>query len=344
MAQRSNRAGLRDVAKLAKVSLATVSRALSQPELVSQAVRERVQEACDELRYIPNRVARQMSRERSDTIGVIVPSIGNPLFAPTVDGVRTTIDEHGFAILINSAERDPAREFSQFHTLLEHGVDAIISMMPVHVPQLFDLLRHTGVPTVFVDTGPAIPPFPIVSYDNQAAIAEMVRHVLSLGHRRIAVLSGPRDTTPVIEARIDTVLEMLDEAGCAPKPGWLIECDFSPEEARKGARVLLSSRDRPSAIVCTGDQHATASIAEAQSMGICVPQELSITGCNDVAIAQLSYPQLTTVYLPYFELGLIAGQIVLKMLNGETPPMTTIVPHKFRQRASTAPFIKDGRE
>lgn len=340
-ATRSSKPGLRDVARRAGVSLATASRALSQPDLVSPAVREKVEEACRELRYIPNRVARQLSQDRSDTIGVIVPSIGNPLFAPTVDGVRSALDEHGFGILINSAERDPAREFAQFNTLLEHGVDAVISMMPVHVPQLFDLLRHTGMPTVFLSTGPQVPPFPTVNYDNQGAVAEIVRHVLALGHRRIAVLSGPRGTTPVIAARVDTVLRLLAEAGCAPGPDWLVECDFSPEAARKGARAILSGPERPSAIICTGDQHAVASIAEAQSMGLRVPEELSVTGCNDVAIAQLSNPQLTTMHLPYFELGVVAGRIVLGMLNGEDAPALTLVPHRFMQRASTAQFGKD---
>lgn len=341
MTKPTGRLGLRDVARHAKISLATASRAISQPELVSEAVRARVQQASLELGYIPNRVARRLGSSRAEIIGLIVPSIGNPLFAPAIDGVRNVLDEHGYGMLINSAERDPDRELRQVQTLIEHGVDALLTMLPEHRPELFKLIEQVGLKTVYIETTPQLPPGPSIRYDNAGAMREMVEYVVAAGHRKIAVLSGPRASTPVIAERLQVAQEALQQAGLEPRPKWIVEADYDVPLMRLAARDLLTQAERPTAIVCTGDQHAVSVIVEAQALGINVPGDLSVTGCNDVAIAQLCHPMLTTQRLPYREMGETACRIALDLLHGKTVPECTMLQHSLIVRGSVGRPIKE---
>lgn len=330
--------GLRDVAKHAKVSLASASRALSHPELVSEAVRTRVQSACRDLHYIPNRTARRLSQSRSETIGLIVPDISNPLFAPTIDGLNAVLDAAGFGMMVNSAERDPQRELAQIKTMLEHGVDAVATLMPSHDPELAPLLDMGQIPCVYLSHSATDEHRPAVGYDNIGAMREIVSQVLAAGHRRIGVLSGPRSSTPIIAERLEATLAALAEADCAPPTSWIGESAYTASAARASARQMLRQPDRPGAIVCTGDQHAVAAIMEAHALGIAVPAALSVTGCNDVSIARLCHPQLTTVRLPYREIGEVAGRILIERINGASPGKTTRLPYRLMLRETlTAP-------
>ncbi|WP_068303697.1 LacI family DNA-binding transcriptional regulator [Pararhodobacter sp. CCB-MM2] len=336
MSEPTGKPGLRDVAREAGVSLATASRAMSQPDLVSEAVRARIAEASDRLGYVANRTARRLSQHRSETIGVIVPSIGNPLFAPALDGVRSVLDAQEYGMLIASAERDPARELKQIRTMIEHGVDAVLTLMPEHDPALFPFVARTGTPVVYVTSTAPEAPVPLVDFDNPAAMTEIVRHVIAQGHRRIGVLTGSRESTPVIGQRLDAALAELTRAGLTPPADWVVEADYASDEARAGARRLLTCTERPTAIVCTGDQHAVATVIEAQALGIDVPGALSVTGCNDVSIARLCNPQLTTLHIPYRLLGEQACRHALSLLSGESVPDRTVLDHRLVVRDSVA--------
>ncbi|MDH2328386.1 LacI family DNA-binding transcriptional regulator [Cereibacter sp. SYSU M97828] len=330
----SGKPGLRDVARVAKVSLSTASRALAQPGLVSPEVRARIEQVCVELRYIPNRTAKRLSVDRSDTIGVIVPSIANPLFAPAIDGVRTVLDARNFGMLINSAELDPLRELKQVRTFLEHGVDAILTLMPVHDEQLFELLEYSKIPAVFINSARSETTHPFVEHDNFGAMRAMAQKVIDAGHREIAIISGPRSSTPIIFERTTAALETLAGSGVQPSLDWMIECDYDPVPARAAVRALLTSGRVPTALVCTGDQHAAAAVIEAQALGLRVPEDISVTGCNDVPLALLCEPQLTTVRLPYRELGETACRLALEMLEGNTPQRRTLLPYEVIERGS----------
>lgn len=342
--RQGRRPGLRDVARLANVSLATASRVLSQPEMVSADVRERVENACAELNYIANRTARRLSSLRGETMGLILPAIGNPLFAPTIDGIRSVLDPRGYGLFINSAERDPATEMRQIRTLMEHGVDAVLTMLPVHLPETYALIEQAGLPVVYITVAGEQPPGVSVDYDNSGAMREIVRVVLDAGHREIALLSGPCSTSPVIAERYEAALAALAEAGIAPPPEWQVETAYTVPAMREGARVLLGAARRPTAVICTGDQHAVATIIEAQALGLSVPGDVSVTGCNDVEIAQLCEPMVTTLRLPYHALGATAAQHALDLLDAEVSvPARTILPHQLITRGSVAAPNQDRR-
>ncbi|RLL61425.1 LacI family DNA-binding transcriptional regulator [Paenirhodobacter hankyongi] len=336
MTGRRPKNGLREVAQLAGVSLATASRALSQPDRVSENVRKRIEEVCRQIDYVPNHTARGLSLKRSQMLGLIVPTTSNPLFAPTIDGVRMVLDEHGYNMVIDSAERDHVRELEMVRNLVAHGVDAIVTIMPTHLPELFDFVRKMNVPLVSAHHFSPGKSVPTVGYDNVAAITEMTDHILSLGHHRIAIFSGPGHTTPVIAERLEVIQARLAAAGLPPRPDWVIECDYEVAQMRRAARALIAPDDRPTAIICTGDQHAVSTLVEAQLLGLPVPEKLSVTGCNDVAIAELCNPQLTTQRLPYLELGQAACRLALDMLAGRDVPERTLLPHRMIIRGSTA--------
>ncbi len=333
--------GLRDVAKYANVSLATASRTLSNPDLVSQAVREKVYEACKALNYIPNRTARRLSQHRSETIGLIVPDISNPLFAPTIDGLRSVLDENDLGLMINSAERDVRRELAQVRTLLEYGVDGIVTLMPLHDDDLMAMVTAANVPLVHLSPVCDLGYLPAVRFDNATAMREMVGQVIAQGHRRIAVLSGHRSATPIVTERLDTVLTCLDTAGLRPPPEWIAESAFGSTEARAAAARILTQPERPTAIICTGDQHAAATVMEAHALNIDVPGALSVTGCNDVSLARLCHPRLTTIHLPYRELGTAAAELLLATIQGQEVRATKTLPHSIVMRESLAPPPKE---
>jgi len=332
----TSKAGLVEVARAAKVSVSTVSRAISRPEMVSEELRKRIETICRDMNYMPNRVARSLKMHRTETVGLIVPTVSNPLYAPTIDGVREVLDEVGFGLFVSSCERDPAREYSEVRTMIEHNVDAILSMMPVHLPELYALLDRSRIPYVFMTPGGRDQPVPHVTYDNTGTARLTVRHLLDKGHREIAVLCGPSSSTPVIADRTEAALSELAAHGCTPGAEWVVECEYDPVSARAGARRILESPRRPTAVVCSGDQHAVACIVEAQVMGLSLPRDLSVVGCNDVAIAQLCEPQLTTVRPPYREIGVTACRLVLEAQKGKPPPDRTVLDSVFVERASVA--------
>jgi LacI family transcriptional regulator len=336
MSRVRTKASLTDVAKAANVSVATVSRALWKPNMVSHDLREKVARICKEMDYIPNRIARSLRKDRTETIGLIVPTVANPVYASTIAGVRDVLDEIGHGLFISFCERDPVREYAEVQTLLEHGVDAILSIMPEHVDELYGLLRRSNVPWAFLSPGGPNQPTPHVNFDNVGAMKSAVRYVMEKGHRDIAVLSGPHASTPVIGDRLEAVLSELALHRLSPPPEWVVECDYEPICARAGARRILEAAQRPTAVVCTGDQHAVACIAEAGRMGLSLPRDLSVTGCNDMSIAQLCEPQLTTIRPPYREIGATACRLVLSAQEGRALPERTVLEATFIERGSVA--------
>jgi len=333
---RGPKATLRNVAVAAGVSLATASRALSRPEMVSAKLRSLIDAKCRELDYIPNHAARALSLERSLAVGVIVPLLANPIFAAMIDGVQEELDSQGFGLLISCCHRDADRELAQAKALLVRGVDAMILGNPEHRPETLSLLERAGVPYVCAGCSAFAPERPMVTYDSAAAITLAVDHVVAAGHRRIAVLSGPRSSTPVIGDRIDGALACLRAHGLDPRPDWLVERGYLPDEARQGAAALLAGDGRPSAVICTGDTHAMAALAEAQRLGIRVPEELSITGCNDSAISHYAFPGLTTIHTPYNEVGRVAAAHALALINGDSISPQVLLGARLIERASVS--------
>ena len=331
------KATVKDVARAAGVSITTVSRVLNNPGLVASDKQDAVQRALQSLDYIPNQLARSLISRRSRAIGLVVPTISNPVFAPTIAAIERRLDAAGYALLIHCCERDPERELAQVRALIERGVDGLIITGSVHVPELAALLARTKLPYVSQDISLEQPMGPSIALDNARAMETAVDHLYEMGHRAIAVLSGPIHNTPPVRDRYRGAVAHIRNLGLALSDEWLaVADDYDSSSIRAAARRLLDGEQRWTAVACTGDILALGLVAEARAKGLSVPRDLSIVGCGDTDMGQYVDPPLTTVAMPFAEMGEMAAQNLLAVLAGDSPPPTLVLPHRLIVRQSVA--------
>jgi LacI family transcriptional regulator len=326
---------VREVASAAGVSIATVSRVLNQPALVQQSKREAVQRAMAALDYIPNRQARSLMSQRTGSIGLLVPTIANPLFAPVIAAIERVLDAAGYALLIHCTGRDPVRQHKQVRHLVERGVDGLILTGTGIGPELGALLRRAGTPAVVQDSLLLPPGAPAVAFDNAAAMAVAVRHLHAQGHRAIALLSGPLHNTPAVAERFAGAERELRALGLALPESWrVLTEDYDNTAVRDGAARLLSCRERPTAVACTGDILALGLVAEGHRRGLLVPRDLSVIGCGDTDLGRYVEPPLTTVRMPWERMGEAAVEGLLALIEGRPTAPLTVLPHELIERHS----------
>lgn len=336
------RARLDDVARLAEVSTATVSRALSNPDVVKPRTRARIRDAIATLGYVPDGAARALALGRARTVGAIVPTLDNAIFARAVQGLQTTLSNAGYQLLISAHEYNLSAETEVVRALLERSVDAILVVGHDHAAQTYELIRASQVPMVVMWSHPSeekledaeIPPS--IGFDNRLIGRLAADHLLSLGHKRFGAISGFTRHNDRARARIEGFREMLAQHGCALPDACVIEQPFGFEGGRAGLQHLLKLRPSPSAIFCGNDVLALGCLFEAQSLGIGVPDALSIVGCDNLPIASQITPGLTTVLLPTYELGEHAARAVLDWLADDQPPPHELLPIELIVRGTTA--------
>jgi LacI family transcriptional regulator len=328
---------VRDVARAAGVSITTVSRVLNNPDLVASEKQDAVQRALQSLDYIPNQLARSLISRQSKAIGLVVPTISNPVFAPTIEAIERKLDVAGYALLIHCCERDPERELRQVRALIERGADGLIITGSVHVPELAALLARNKMPYVSQDISLHQPMGPSIALDNSRAMETAIDHLHDMGHRDIAVLSGPIHNTPPVKDRFLGAVTRIRNLRLALPDEWLVvAADYGSLSIRLAARQLLNREHVPTAVACTGDILVLGLVAEARAKGLSVPRDLSIVGCGDTDMGQYADPPLTTVHMPFAEMGEAAAQNLLALLAGHPPPATMVMPHRLIVRQSVA--------
>jgi LacI family transcriptional regulator len=329
------KATVKDVARAAGVSVTTVSRVLNNPDLVVSEKQELVQRALQTLDYIPNQLARSLISRRSKAIGLVVPTISNPVFAPTIESIERALDHAGYAVLIHCCERDPQREFKQVRALIERGVDGLILTGSVHVPDLAPLLARNKLPYISQDVAADLPLGPSVALDNVGALEIAIDHLHEMGHCAIAVLTGPVHNTPPINDRFRSAIGRIKAHGLALPEEWLvIAVDYRGVSVKAAAERLFALDRLPTAVACTGDILALGVVSEARAHGLRVPQDLSIMGCGDTDMGQYVDPPLTTVRMSFAEMGELAVANLLALLDGRAPPQFTVLPASLVVRQS----------
>lgn len=331
------KATVKDVARAAGVSITTVSRVLNNPDLVASDKQDAVHRALASLDYIPNQLARSLISRQSKAIGLVVPTISNPVFAPTIEAIERELDVAGYALLVHCCERDPARELKQVRALIERGVDGLIITGSVHVPELAVLLARNKMPYVSQDISLRQPLGPSIALDNARAMETAIDHLHDMGHRDIAVLSGPTHNTPPVKDRFDGAVTRIRNLRLVLPDEWrVVADDYGSFSVRSAARQLLNCEHAPTAVACTGDILVLGLIAEARAKGLGVPGDLSIIGCGDTDMGQYVDPPLTTVHMPFAEMGEVAAQNLLALLAGRPLPSTMVLPHRLIVRQSVA--------
>ena len=325
------------VAAAAGVSTATVSRVLNTPQAVRETLRRQVETAVAQLGYVPHAGARAMMLRRSGTIGAVFPTVDNAIFAKAIDALQRRLSEAGLQLLIATSDYDPDAEMRQALNLVTRGADALALCGAGQRSELLEFLRQRGLPCVHVMTLlPADAPMTSVGFDNAGAMAQAVRYLIDLGHRRIAMLAGVTRDNDRASARVAGVRRALHDAGLKLPPQRLVERRYSIAAAREGLRELMAARPAPTAIVCGNDVLAFGALLEAQRLGIAVPQALSIVGFDDLELARQLQPALTTVRVPAEEMWRTAADRLIAALRGEAVQRATEIEVALVVRESTA--------
>lgn len=332
-----------DVARRADVSTATVSRVVNQPDSVRAELRRRVEAAVAQLGYVPHAGARTLKSRRTGTIGAIFPTVDNAIFAKAIDALQRRLAESDYQLLIATSGYDPAVEESQALNLLTRGADALLLCGCMQRPALLSRLKTRGVPVVHVMSWPLPPGLAGVGFDNARAMGQVVRYLLDLGHRRIAMLAGVTHDNDRAAARVRGVREALVAAGLSLPAHRLVERPYGLAPAREGLRQLMEAAPPPTAIVCGNDVLALGALLEAQHLGLDVPRDLSIVGFDDLEMASHMRPALTTVHVPAEAMWRRAAECALAMVRGEAPARDHEVEVSLVVRGSTAPPARRAR-
>jgi LacI family transcriptional regulator len=309
---------IRDVARRAKVSTATVSRTVNQVATVDAQLAKRVWKAIAELGYYPNRQARALVSGRSRVFGLIVSEITNPFFPEIVQTFETLAVEQNYEILLTSTVHDPKRMELAVRRMIEGRVDGVAILTFGMEDELLEHLRFRNLPLVFVDVGPKAPRVSNIRVDYAHGIRQAVQHLAAMRHERIGFVAGPLRLRSAV-ARRDAFEASMHEIGLQVRPEFIVEGDHRLEGGKLALRKLSKLREQPTALMCSNDMTAIGVMRQAFDLGIAVPQELSVIGFDDTRLADFMIPPLTTIQMSQAELATLAFNALLKEVKREAP-------------------------
>jgi LacI family transcriptional regulator len=328
---------LRDVALRAGVSTASVSRVLNQPESVRPETRSRIEAAMAEMAYIPNGTARALASQRSRTVGAIVPTLGIAIFASGVEALQDRLHELGYTLLLASAQYDIGKEFECARVLVERKVEGLVLVGEEHDPAMYRLIETNGIPIVTTYIFNPATRFSSIGIDNAAASRRIVQHLIDLGHRDFGVLTSPLSRNDRIRARLDGMVACLSEHRIDLGRDHILEVNYSIQDGRRGFSQLRTRSPKITAVACTTDVLAIGSILEAERMGLRIPQDVSITGFDDLELANEIQPGLTTIRVPASELGARAADLLLAAIARKHVPDRVELTAELILRGSSGP-------
>ncbi len=326
-------ATMKDVAVRAQVSESTVSHVLNKTRQVSEEKREKVLAAMQELGFAANAYARGLARGRSDLIGVVVSDIENPFFPGMIKAFESEAGKHGFDVLLFCTNYDMEIAARACRKLVENQASAVAIMTSQLDPSLLEYLASNQVKSVMLDGTTVSPHCSSLRFRYEKGAVEGVQCLFNLGHREIAMIAGPQNR------RSHIAYKAAVEAA-----GWALSCNVrviegnnTPESGYEAVEHLLTGSDFPTALLCSNDLTAIGAIQALVRAGLRVPEDVSVIGADDIPMAHLMTPTLTTVHMPRQELGTMAFNLVNRMLNGEAPDgLEVLLDTQLVLRASTA--------
>lgn len=309
---------IQDVAKFAGVSTATISRALSNPDLVSEMTRKTVLDAVKATGYRVNRAARNLRTQRANAVLVLLPDIGNPFFSQILQGIESVLSPAHFSILVAETGQISACGEQLVDYFDESRVDGMILFDGSLDRQTITDLAATSQSKKIVCACEWIEgsSFPSIRSANRRGTEAAIKHLYELGHRKIAHVSGPLGNV-LTGARRDSAIEVMTRLGIPPSIEYLIEGDFNLNSGRSAAKTILEMRDPPTAVFCASDQIAYGLIAELTAGGVNVPQDVSVVGFDDIELSEHFIPALTTMRQDRHGLGKRAASMLMSRINEE---------------------------
>lgn len=339
----SRATSIRQVARQAGVSIATVSRALTTPDKVSDKTLKKVLAQVERSRYKPNLLARNFRSKRAYAVVVLVPNIANPFYAEIIRGIEQVAQQHGYAVLLGDTEGREDREAYYTGLVETRQADGLIQL---HA-RLPKAARSAGggleIPLVNACEYIEDAPCPRVGIDNAAAAREMTAYLIGLGHRRIGTVLGP-NSSPLTSDRLRGYKLALKSAKIAVDDSLIAQGDFTLSSGSAATAQLFQSKDPPTAVFCFNDEMALGALRWLKSTGRSVPQDVSVVGFDDIEFASFCDPPLTTIEQPTREIGNKAMSVLFEMLSGGKPePALHTLPTKLIVRESAAPPPKRSR-
>ena len=330
---------IRDVAKEAGVSVATVSHVINKTHYVTQGRLDRVYAAVKALNYQPNKLARALSQKAVPLLALIVPDIGNPYWSAVARAVQDITEPHNYSVIVCSSDGQPERE-ARFLRSLSGWVSGMILHPYYPAAEHYRPLSGGDVPVVVLGDFTAGDQHPAhwdqVTSNNLEGAREAVEHLLELGHRRIAFVQGLAGTPSSLK-RLAGFRSAFEQAGLALASDLIIAGDYTQAGGRRAAETLFDRDERPTAVFCANDLSALGVLQVAQLRGLRVPQDVSVVGFDDIDEAAQATPPLTTFSQPPRQVGTVIAETLLERLNGRTEPSRRSVQGTFVIRASTAP-------
>jgi LacI family transcriptional regulator len=326
--------GIRDVARHAGVSTATVTRVLQGGAPVSDHLRERVSDAIEELRYVPNAAARALTYGRSQLIGLLVPDIANPFFAEVAQGLEDRASESGHHALVASSHLDPDRE-RQFISAFQDGTLAAVAMTPSggstsHISQLV----ASSMPLVFVDRRPKGVRGVTVRTDSRAATRKAMRHLIELGHRRIAMLTGPTEFQTA-QYRLAGFRAAMREAGIPVDEELIRPGHVEVEGGYRAMQEVLQLKERPTAVFSFNNLLTVGALRALQEAEISIPEDMSLLTFDDMSLFPFTNPPITAIAQPTYEMGRTAAELLLAELqNPGSNTRDVVLPTELKLRGS----------
>lgn len=324
------RANLRDVARAAGVSVATVSRVLNSPSLVSEDTKSRVRSAIDTLHFVPSAAARAINSGRTRMVGALVPTLDNAIFARFLSALEEGLGDYGLSLVVATTDGNVDTEATKAERLVDIGGEALIVSGVSHSAAFDELVRRTRLPTVatsYFDVGYHLP---TIGYDNAAAASLALHHLISAGHREVAVLHGPTDRNDRTRARLKGLRDAAGEVKLH-----FFAAEITMEGGGEATRAYLASRLGCTALLCLSDVLAISALFELRRHCIDVPRQLSVIGVDDLPASAHTVPRLTTVRLPVSRMGRETAIAVGEWIERQTIPGSRLLDCNLVIRDST---------
>ena len=329
---------LEQVAKRAKVSTATVSRVLNNASVVKTATRARVMKAIEELKYHPNLHARHLAGGKSRTIGVIVSNMENPFFFDIYKTVESDAHASGYEVVVANTDYRSEQLVASIRLMIGRRVAGLAAIVSEMEPALIDELNDSRIPVVFYDVGAPRRNITNIRVDYRRGIDKVVDYLHSMGHRRLGFVGHHAVLGPINER----VKPVLDAVARFPSLEVQTAADADTlEGGRQAARSLLASGFKPTAIICVNDIMAVGALRELRERGIRVPQDMSVTGFDNVKLSEFCYPALTTVHIPRDRIGhIICERLIPDADKADAPDHEIVIDPEFVVRDSTGPAAR----
>lgn len=330
---------IKDVARKANVSVATVSRVLNNLPGYSEDTRKTVLQAIDELGYQPNAIARGLINKRTDTIGVLFPSVSSSFSSEILCGIEDYAHDENYSVVVCNTAEDGKRTMKYLQVLREKQVDGIIFSSAVMEEEYYDALRMMDVPVVMVATHSEHESLPYVKVDDWKAAYDATDYLIKQGHREIAMMGGNEGDRIAGKPRIEGFKQALIDHGIPVRQERIFDGGFQFGQGCRAAEELLDTVPEVTAVFAAADEMAIALISVAAKRGISVPEQISVIGYDNLKLAEMSNPPLTTIAQPLYDMGKIATEKLVQMIHSKKTVSSHIVNHRVIERNTVKKMI-----